>query len=115
MVKTGDGTVMGRIATLTLGLEAGSTPIAIEINHFIKIISCVAITYGVIVFVVSLCYGYPIITAILFFIGIVVANVPEGLLIEVTVRYYQKILKLIHIRVKFHLGPLCSDCEKNGR
>ena len=39
VVKTGDYTVMGRIANLASGLSSGQTPIAREIEHFIHVIS----------------------------------------------------------------------------
>merc|ERR1712073_118565 len=68
VVNIGDNTVMGRIAGLASGLESDETPIAKEIAHFIHIIT------GVAVFL-----------AVTFFIGIIVANVPEGLLATVTV------------------------------
>ena len=35
----GDSTAMGRIAILASGLEMGDTPIAIEIRHFVHIIT----------------------------------------------------------------------------
>ena len=47
VVATGDRTVMGRIATLASGLEVGKTPIAIEIEHFIQLITGVAVFLGV--------------------------------------------------------------------
>merc|ERR1712055_213919 len=68
VVNIGDNTVMGRIAGLASGLEGGQTPIAKEIEHFIHIITAVAVFLGV-----------------SFLIGIIVANVPEGLLATVTV------------------------------
>ena len=39
VVNTGDRTVMGRIAGLASGLETGKTPIAVEIEHFIHLIT----------------------------------------------------------------------------
>merc|ERR1712115_235248 len=69
VVNIGDNTVMGRIAGLASGLEGGQTPIAKEIEHFIHIITAVAVFLGVTFFI----------------IGIIVANVPEGLLATVTV------------------------------
>lgn len=47
VVQIGDSTVMGRIANLASGLGSGKTPIAIEIEHFIHIITGVAVTLGV--------------------------------------------------------------------
>lgn len=76
---------MGRIATLTSGLETGKTPIAIEIEHFIHIITGVAVFLGVTFFILALILGYSWLEAVIFLIGIIVANVPEGLLATVTV------------------------------
>ncbi|XP_078265380.1 sodium/potassium-transporting ATPase subunit alpha [Rhinoraja longicauda] len=85
VVNTGDHTVMGRIATLASGLEVGKTPIAVEIEHFIHIITGVAVFLGVSFFILSLILGYSWLEAVIFLIGIIVANVPEGLLATVTV------------------------------
>ncbi|EHH15412.1 hypothetical protein EGK_01498 [Macaca mulatta] len=85
VIATGDSTVMGRIASLTSGLAVGQTPIAAEIQHFIHLITMVAVFLGVTFFVLSLLLGYGWLEAIIFLIGIIVANVPEGLLATVTV------------------------------
>ncbi|XP_028937232.1 sodium/potassium-transporting ATPase subunit alpha-1 [Ornithorhynchus anatinus] len=85
VVYTGDRTVMGRIATLASGLEGGQTPIAAEIEHFIHLITGVAVFLGVSFFVLSLILEYTWLEAVIFLIGIIVANVPEGLLATVTV------------------------------
>ncbi|KAK7893480.1 hypothetical protein WMY93_022632 [Mugilogobius chulae] len=85
VINTGDRTVMGRIATLASSLEGGKTPIAKEIEHFIHIITGVAVFLGVSFFILSLILGYGWLEAVIFLIGIIVANVPEGLLATVTV------------------------------
>jgi len=85
VVQIGDNTVMGRIANLASGLGSGKTPIAIEIEHFIHIITGVAVSLGLTFLVLSLILGYDWLTSVLFLIGIIVANVPEGLLATVTV------------------------------
>uniref|UniRef100_A0A673L6D2 Sodium/potassium-transporting ATPase subunit alpha n=1 Tax=Sinocyclocheilus rhinocerous TaxID=307959 RepID=A0A673L6D2_9TELE len=85
VICTGDRTVMGRIASLTSGLETGKTPIAKEIEHFIHIITGVAVFLGVSFFILSIILGYSWLEAVIFLIGIIVANVPEGLLATVTV------------------------------
>ena len=85
VIKTGDRTVMGRIANLASGLAVGDTPIAIEIEHFIHIITAVAVFLGVSFFILSFPLGYNWLEAVIFLIGIIVANVPEGLLATVTV------------------------------
>lgn len=85
VIATGDRTVMGRIATLASELEVRRTPINIEIEHFIHIITGVAVFLGVSFFILSLILGYTWLEAVIFLIGIIVANVPEGLLATVTV------------------------------
>lgn len=85
VVNTGDQTVMGRIANLASGLEMGETPIAREIAHFIHIITGVAVFLGVSFFIIAFILGYHWLDAVIFLIGIIVANVPEGLLATVTV------------------------------
>ena len=76
---------MGRIANLASGLEMGDTPIAKEIAHFIHIITGVAVFLGVSFFIIAFILGYYWLDAVIFLIGIIVANVPEGLLATVTV------------------------------
>lgn len=86
---------MGRIATLASGLEVGQTPINLEIEHFIHIITGVAVFLGVSFFILSIILGYTWLEAVIFLIGIIVANVPEGLLATVTV-YFTSTYTLIH-------------------
>lgn len=74
-----------------------ATPIAIEIAHFIHIITAVALLLGVIFFIVGLILGYYWLECVVFLIGIIVANVPEGLLATVTVSILLLML------------PLCSQ------
>merc|ERR1711970_1128908 len=85
VVNVGDNTVMGRIAGLASGLDSGETPIAKEIAHFIHIITGVAVFLGVSFFIIAFILGYHWLDAVIFLIGIIVANVPEGLLATVTV------------------------------
>uniref|UniRef100_A0A1I8GHK0 Sodium/potassium-transporting ATPase subunit alpha n=1 Tax=Macrostomum lignano TaxID=282301 RepID=A0A1I8GHK0_9PLAT len=85
VIATGDNTVMGRIANLASGLEMGETPIAREIQHFIHIITGVAVFLGVSFFIIAFILQYNWLEAVIFLIGIIVANVPEGLLATVTV------------------------------
>jgi len=85
VVNIGDNTVMGRIAGLASGLDSGETPIAKEIAHFIHLITGVAVFLGVTFFIIAFILGYHWLDAVIFLIGIIVANVPEGLLATVTV------------------------------
>jgi len=85
VVNTGDRTVMGRIAHLASDLDSGMTPIAREIEHFIHLITGVAVFLGISFFIIAFALGYHWLTAVVFLIGIIVANVPEGLIATVTV------------------------------
>jgi sodium/potassium-transporting ATPase subunit alpha len=85
VINTGDRTIMGRIANLASGLEMNKTPIAREIEHFIHLITGVAVFLGVAFFIIALILDYYWLDAVIFLIGIIVANVPEGLLATVTV------------------------------
>ena len=62
------------------------TPIAVEISHFVNIITIVAVCLGAAFFVVGIALRYSWVETIVFLIGIIVANVPEGLVATVTVR-----------------------------
>ena len=83
--KTGDSTVIGRIAGLASSATSTSTTLQIEIDRFVKLISFIAVFVGLLFFVVSLIMGSSFMFCIVFGIGIIVANVPEGLPITVTV------------------------------
>ncbi|KAJ9583275.1 hypothetical protein L9F63_022380 [Diploptera punctata] len=85
VVSCGDHTAMGRVAGLTTSLHARKTPIAKELRHFIHLITCFALFLGITFFLITLLLGYSWLEAVLFLIGIIVANVPEGLLATVTV------------------------------
>ena len=77
--------VIGKIAQLALSTEAEQTPINKEIHHFIQIISAIAFALGISFFAAALGMGQDAVTSLVFMIGIIVANVPEGLLATVTV------------------------------
>lgn len=83
--KTGDSTVIGQIANLAESADAGQSPISREIDRFIKIFTIVALVMGAITFAINFAYGRDVLSNLIFVIGIIVANVPEGLLITMTV------------------------------
>ncbi|XP_035709578.1 sodium/potassium-transporting ATPase subunit alpha-like [Folsomia candida] len=85
VVAVGDGTFIGRIAGLTTGMNKIDTPMSREVAYFVKVISFVAIIFGISFFAISLTMGYQILDAAIFLVGIIVANVPEGLLVTFTV------------------------------
>ncbi|XP_054713262.1 sodium/potassium-transporting ATPase subunit alpha-like [Uloborus diversus] len=122
VINTGDRTVMGRIANLASGLEMGDTPIAREIAHFIHLITGVAVFLGLAFFVTAFILGYHWLDAVIFLIGIIVANVPEGLLATVTVcltltakRMAQKNCLVKNLEAVETLGSTSTICsDKTG-
>merc|ERR1712055_1117519 len=122
VVHIGDNTVMGRIAGLASGLDTGETPIAKEIAHFIHIITGVAVFLGVTFFLIAFILGYHWLDAVIFLIGIIVANVPEGLLATVTVcltltakRMAQKNCLVKNLEAVETLGSTSTICsDKTG-
>uniref|UniRef100_A0A7S2VWB4 Cation-transporting P-type ATPase N-terminal domain-containing protein n=1 Tax=Triparma pacifica TaxID=91992 RepID=A0A7S2VWB4_9STRA len=85
IISTGDHTVMGRIATLAMSTGGEQTPINKELENFIHIISGIAIALGVTFVIINAIRKEELIKNLVFMIGIIVANVPEGLITTVTV------------------------------
>ena len=85
VIRIGDVTAVGHIASLATSTGSDETPIRKEIKHFITIISSIAVFLGASFGIISLIIGYTPVEAVVFVIGIIVANVPEGLLATVTV------------------------------
>eukprot|EP00357_Protocruzia_adherens_P031132 CAMPEP_0115014404 /NCGR_PEP_ID=MMETSP0216-20121206/26055_1 /TAXON_ID=223996 /ORGANISM="Protocruzia adherens, Strain Boccale" /LENGTH=1142 /DNA_ID=CAMNT_0002384131 /DNA_START=450 /DNA_END=3878 /DNA_ORIENTATION=- len=119
VIKTGDQTVMGQIAYTAQSEESDDTPLNKEIKRFIKIISSVAFFLGITFFIFGIIFGYGVITNLVFAIGIIVANVPEGLLATVTVslsltakRMAKKYVLVKNLEAVETLGStscICSD------
>jgi len=88
VINTGDSSVIGRIANLTSNVNAGDSPIARELNHLVEIIVVIAVAMGIIFIVIIIVEGYDPVRAVIFLVGIIMGNVPEGLLATVTVTIY---------------------------
>ena len=85
VISTGETTVIGRIAGIAAGMKSRKTYISEEINHFIKSMIYFAIVLGISFFFIAISLGYHWLDAVIFLIGTVVAMVPEGLLVTITV------------------------------
>ena len=79
--------LLDRNASVIIASSLGSevSPLNIEINHFVHLVTIVAVSFGVIFLAVLLSLNVGVLRAIVFVIGIIVANVPEGLLATITV------------------------------
>lgn len=85
VVATGEMTQIGKIAGLVTGLEKEQTPIAKEITHFVKMICGVAFAMGFVFFLMVYLTQGSWISAMMYMLGIILANVPEGLIVTLTV------------------------------
>lgn len=83
VILTGDRTFIGNLKNLASGGTPPETPIQAEIHHFVKVISVIALGLGVACFLIGLRFYSPKSNMVLA-IGIIVANVPEGLIATVT-------------------------------
>ena len=86
VINIGSKTVMGQIADLAATGGKQRSPLRIELDRFVLIITIIALTLGVVFFLLALLVvKYPILECMIFGIGILVANVPEGLLACITI------------------------------
>jgi calcium-translocating P-type ATPase len=82
---TGMQTELGRIAALTERTEREQSPLEIEVKRVAWLIAIVAVAVGLaFVPLGMLAAGLPLTDAVIFAIGLLVANVPEGLLPTIT-------------------------------
>lgn len=86
VIQIGSKTVMGQIADLAATGGNQKSPLRIELDRFVMIITVIAISLGVVFFLLALLVvKYSALQCIIFGIGILVANVPEGLLACITI------------------------------
>lgn len=86
VIQIGGKTMMGQIADLAASGGTQKSPLRAELDRFVLIITVIAITLGVIFFLLALLVvHYSALQCIIFGIGILVANVPEGLLACITI------------------------------
>jgi magnesium-transporting ATPase (P-type) len=82
---TGTLTEFGQVAHLTTEVKREPSTLEVQITRIIRIITAIAIGMGATVFLLSyFLIGLDITESFIFAIGIIVANVPEGLLPTVT-------------------------------
>ena len=84
VVRVGSTTLMGRLANLASKMETTKTPIGIEMDQFILIMTIRSLIFGGSFFAIAMVLRYEYLDAVFFVIGIVVANVPEGLCVTFT-------------------------------
>jgi calcium-translocating P-type ATPase len=82
---TGMHTELGRIAALTQRVRAELSPLQVQVNDVAKLIAAIAVAAGAGFLLLGITIaGLPLDDALTFAIGLLVANVPEGLLPTIT-------------------------------
>ncbi len=81
---TGRRTEFGRIAELSVDVRRPPTPLEREVSRMVRILTVVALAMGIAFFAYGLARGRPLWVNVVFMLGIIVANVPEGLLPTLT-------------------------------
>jgi sodium/potassium-transporting ATPase subunit alpha len=77
---TGFRTEFGKIALLSSRLERKVSPLERETTHMVRILTVIAVGMGLAFFAYGVYTGRSLWTNLVFMMGIIVANVPEGLL-----------------------------------
>ena len=81
---TGRRTEFGKIATLSVEVPRPPTPLEREVSRMVRVLTLVAVVMGGAFFVWGMAIGRPVWVSVVFMLGIIVANVPEGLLPTLT-------------------------------
>jgi sodium/potassium-transporting ATPase subunit alpha len=94
VTRTGRATALGEISALSQRVERDLTPMQQELHHFVRRITYLAVGIGLVFFAIGFVIGNPFWTNLIFAIGIIVANVPEGLLPTVTLALTQSSVRM---------------------
>lgn len=81
---TGNHTELGRIAALSQRTRREASPLEQQVKRVAWLIAGVAVGMGVLFLVIGVVVGLPVTDSLMFAIGLLVANVPEGLLPTIT-------------------------------
>jgi sodium/potassium-transporting ATPase subunit alpha len=84
VTRTGRTTSLGSISELSQSVTSNLTPIQLELQDFVGKITWLALGIGLIFFMIGFMIGNAFWINLIFAIGIIVANVLEGLLSTVT-------------------------------
>lgn len=77
---TGLRTEFGKVAHLSQAIKRESSPLERETAHMVRVLTVIAVAMGLGFFLYGVTRGRPLWVNLVFMMGIIVANVPEGLL-----------------------------------
>ncbi|MET9346355.1 cation-translocating P-type ATPase [Streptomyces termitum] len=116
---TGDHTELGRIAALSQRTRREPSPLERQVKKIAWLIAGVATGMGVVFLVVGVSVGLPVTDSLMFAIGLLVANVPEGLLPTITLalavgvralaRQGALVKRLSAVETLGSTGVICTD------
>ncbi|MCH3922069.1 cation-translocating P-type ATPase [Limosilactobacillus sp.] len=120
VVKTGMQTDFGQIAALTQNVQEDLSPLQRELNTLTKQITVLAVSIGVVFFVVAIYFvHYPLVKSFVFALGMIVAFIPEGLEPTVTLslagavqrmaRHNALVKRLSSVETLGSASVICSD------
>jgi sodium/potassium-transporting ATPase subunit alpha len=96
---TGRRTEFGKIASLSVQVRRPPTPLEREVSRMVRILTALAVVMGGAFFAYGLAIGRSIWVSVVFMLGIIVANVPEGLLPTLTLALAMGALRLAKKKV----------------
>ena len=81
---TGHDTAFGKIAALSRDVRRPPSPLQQETNRMVRVLTVIAVMLGLLFFGYGVSTGRSVWVNVVFMLGIIVANVPEGLLPTLT-------------------------------
>jgi calcium-translocating P-type ATPase len=103
---TGRATALGEVARLTAGVAREPSTLSVQVARLVRTVTALAVGMGALVFLLGYwLVGLDFPEALLFAIGIVVANVPEGLLPTVTLALALGVQRMARRRVLVRRMP----------
>ncbi len=119
---TGHRTEFGKIAALSRDMRRPLSPLQRETNRMVRVLTVIAVVMGASFFAYGLAIGRSPWVSVVFMLGIIVANVPEGLLPTFTLALSMASLRMAekHVLVKNleaveSLGAVHAICtDKTG-
>ena len=117
---TGGETEFGHVAHLTAATERSASTLEQQVGQIVRTITTIAVVMGLITFALSLLFvGVGPLESLIFAVGIIVANVPEGLLPTVTLalalsvqrmaRQNALVRRLSAVETLGSVSVICSD------
>ncbi|MDD2752559.1 MAG: HAD-IC family P-type ATPase, partial [Candidatus Omnitrophica bacterium] len=95
VIATGMSTEIGKIAYLTQTVKEELSPLQREVNRISKLIAIISVVMGFVFFFVGLTFTkMTYLAAVMFAIGIILANVPQGLMPTLTLALSMAVIRM---------------------